>query len=95
MVQAFVVIAVFLHIDEGFNISIELHMSMVLPCFRNYFSASLGSWVSVAAFVLGRHGCVSAMVYNGLSGASISEISVSFYQFQELQSSNLATKRQK
>ena len=42
LLQAFLVIAVFLHTEE-FNISTELHMSMVLPCSRHSFSAGIGN----------------------------------------------------
>ena len=40
LLQEFVVIAVFLHIEE-FNISTELHMSMVLPCSTYSFGEGL------------------------------------------------------
>ena len=42
LLQAFLVIAVFLHIEE-FNISTKLHMSMVLPYSRHSFSAGIGN----------------------------------------------------
>ena len=70
-------------------------MSMVLPCSRNYFNVGLGSWFSIIDFVLGRHGFVVAMVSTGLSGAAISEISMSFQWFQELQSSDFPMQSQK